>query len=301
MCIVNLSPKLTVLNLNYSLTFDSTELVEFLTDVNHSCLGALKIQHHFNERCFNGKKWLRGFSNLKNLDINNCSIESITFGDHMSGLESMCLSDNPLVKLDESLNRLVNLKKLDLSKTFVKLVPDMFSTQNKLEYLNLESVWGNEWEKMDKNVFRGLINLKSLRLESNHITYLNHDLFANMPKLARLDLEGNCLKLESNTFIYLQELKYLNLSHNNLKSLPNEVFSSLGCLEELELAYNYLIFDKNTFDGLENLRKLNLYKNTTLCFFYKEFINSLSNHKHLETIIFEKLDYLKKEFQQELR
>lgn len=249
--LVNLSPNLVVLEL-VKCSLDSNS-IEILKNFRHDNLRALNLSHNYFDY-FDGVNWLCGLPNLRALNLAYSSIKAITFGDHLSSLESLSLRQNRLDTLHSSFSKLVNLKSLDLYKNRIKLVPGMFESLSKLEDLNLRDALEYRIRTINKNVFRGLSCLKVLNLGYNKLAHLDSEMFMHMPKLTRIYLKANKLVLESNTFVYLRELKYLDLSSNSLRSLPDAVFSSLNRLRCLDLSDNYgFVMNRSTYDWIKRL------------------------------------------------
>lgn len=251
--LVNLSSSLVVLEL-VKCSIDSSSC-ELLQNLEHPGLRALNLSHNYFDY-FDGVNWLCGLPNLKALNLAHSSIKTITFGDHLAGLESICLRQNRLESLHASFGKLVNLRSLDLYRNRIKLTVGMFESYEKLEDLNLRDALEYRIRSINKQVFRGLKSLKSLNLGYNKLVHLDHEMFAYMPRLKRLYLKANKLTLESNTFAYLKELKYLDLSSNCLRNLPDGVFSSFVRLKCLDLSDNYgFEINQKTFDWLMNLMR----------------------------------------------
>ncbi|XP_063233229.1 chondroadherin-like protein isoform X2 [Bacillus rossius redtenbacheri] len=99
-----------------------------------------------------------------------------------------------------------------------------------------------------------------IRLQYNHITYLNETLLSGQTSLLALNLSHNSIAaLPVNIFKPLNSLSNLDLSHNHLTSLPEDVFKNLTGLQRLFLeANNLTFFSEHLFSDLTAMRELHL-------------------------------------------
>ena len=90
-------------------------------------------------------------------------------------------------------------------------------------------------------MFKGLINLETLKLCENQITLLNVDLFNETRILQNLSLYQNKLtSLPSGMFKGLINLETLKLSGNKINSLKVDLFNEPRKLENLRLRHDKL-------------------------------------------------------------
>eukprot|EP00658_Telonema_sp_P-2_P077389 TRINITY_DN6990_c0_g1_i4.p1 TRINITY_DN6990_c0_g1~~TRINITY_DN6990_c0_g1_i4.p1 ORF type:complete len:352 (+),score=56.25 TRINITY_DN6990_c0_g1_i4:136-1191(+) len=82
-----------------------------------------------------------------------------------------------------------------------------------------------------------LVNLRSLVLSSNQLSWLPHQLFAGMTSLTALILDHNNLTATPPSICRLVSLQVLNLSGNFLRELPDGI-GMLSSLLELDLSQN---------------------------------------------------------------
>ncbi|OCT57414.1 hypothetical protein XELAEV_18003548mg [Xenopus laevis] len=121
----------------------------------------------------------------------------------------------------------------------------------------------NEISKLPARAFSGLPNLEWLDLSKNKIddSGLSFDVFKNLTKLKRLNLDGNRLTLLPFLPPSLQELK---VNDNELKELDKHSFRGLSNLLTLELEGNHF-HDGNvnplSFKPLKKLIYLRLDRN----------------------------------------
>lgn len=99
-----------------------------------------------------------------------------------------------------------------------------------------------------------LSNLRELDLRNCSITYLEHDVFDNLPSLEKLYLSYNkILNISSDSFSSLTRLNHLDLSYNK-----QEVFTPYGIVDPFELYLSGLLLEENLFQNLPYLIFLDL-------------------------------------------
>ena len=69
---------------------------------------------------------------------------------------------------------------------------------------------------IEKDMFKGLNNLKELYLGENELKYINKDAFIHLPELRALYSGDNSLNLDRQLFSPLKNLKWLNLIGNKI-------------------------------------------------------------------------------------
>ncbi|XP_010151567.1 PREDICTED: carboxypeptidase N subunit 2-like [Eurypyga helias] len=177
------------------------------------------------------------------------------------------VSGNPLAAISPGvLVGLPSLTKLSLGANAIRtLQPGLFATPCRLQDLRLP---GNKIEELPPGIFHPLWHLQSLDLSQNALAELpdgllaplaalrllklsdnllhrRHmalgtlapDIFASLPNLTVLSLEGNRLaKLPTTLFTSTPHLLHLSLARNQLETLPQGLFANLSMLQTLELA-----------------------------------------------------------------
>ena len=116
---------------------------------------------------------------------------------------------------------------------------------------------------MEADIFTGLSELTSLRLNGNQLTALDAGVFSHLSGLTRLYLDGNQLTfLEIGVFSGLAALRTLDLADNQLDTLKVGVFSGLSALTRLDLPDNELTrLEPNVFSDQTSLTRLYLMRN----------------------------------------
>lgn len=92
--------------------------------------------------------------------------------------------------------------------------------------------------------------LEKMMLSSNHLAYLEHDLFKFNPKITRLSFADNeIVHVESSVFIELKNLKFLNFKNNLCFSgeADNNRFEVLNLVLSIQLE----CFDKELYKKLK--------------------------------------------------
>ena len=131
--------------------------------------------------------------------------------------------------------------------------PGAFRGMSELKTLRL---YGNSLTTLEPGVFEGLPNLRKLNLGRNKgLTTLEPGLFDGLSRLDDLFLHQIGLTtLPPGLFDGLSELDGLELSSNQLKTLGPGVFRGLAALEQLILGENQLrALEPGVFDGLAKL------------------------------------------------
>ena len=122
-----------------------------------------------------------------------------------------------------------------------------------LETIHPKAFWTSQSNKLTSHT-----ELKLLNLNDNKIKYITRETFDPLINLETLDLRGNKLSyIDNNFIIHFNKLKYFYIGYNELTQLPTRWLPS--SLEHLDISENkiyYLYF--NTFEGALNLNKLSL-------------------------------------------
>lgn len=148
---------------------------------------------------------------LRELHLNSnkiSSIDAIPFFSH--NLSTLCLKDNRLTEIPNSLSSIKSLTSLDLSHNSIEMLPEDFNAFSSLHFLYLHH---NNLILFVPRM-RGLVTLREL--------YLSHNSLADLPEL--------------DTCYYLE---ILTLSHNELTSIRTD-FRKLRRLIVLTLTKNPL-------------------------------------------------------------
>ncbi|XP_060591636.1 uncharacterized protein LOC132746478 [Ruditapes philippinarum] len=176
-------------------------------------------------------------------NLNVCGAES---------LKHLDLSLNFFTKWTTPVKGLKYLKHLDISENFCDEVsPSFFKSFKTLEHLNVSSnILGESLDPAKCNysnkIFSELTRLTKLDLSNNKIERLPRDVFENLNNLKYLNLSSNMLVEWNVTFSSNTSLKRLDLSGNKLTTLPIELTNYLDrlCRNKCELS---LILSSNPF------------------------------------------------------
>jgi hypothetical protein len=134
----------------------------------------------------------------------------------------------------------------------------------------------NQMERIEPDVFSGLLKLKKLNLDHNQLS--NWDFYSKkMCSLEYLSLCHNKIDSCDAKQITISSLRVLNLSENRLTSLSANAFFGLSSLVSLILRKNNIAtIEIGAFNGLYNLRYLSLAQNSydsfnlSKLFFYQD-------------------------------
>lgn len=185
---------------------------------------------------------------LKTIKITNHPKYNSVIAINPSSCESLSIHI-PIYSLPTpiELNQLLNLKHLFITDNSGKC---LFSLKYLTELVRLVLIHcdiaeENFFENLTKLEYLSLTSVKNLKMESA---------FQNMPKLVKLDLKDNNIKVLG-SFSTFKCLKFLDMSYNKIKKLDTNVFDGLGQLEYLSLKRNPL--EADSIINLENFQKLN--------------------------------------------
>ncbi|XP_015189359.1 PREDICTED: protein toll-like [Polistes dominula] len=211
------------------------------------------------------KEHLQGFPNVSKLILSHNGLNEISpdWFNSFPYLESLDLSENPLVLYKDIFNETLNLKELDLSGIEIKQLPAyLFTKLKRIEILNLERM---SMEVFHDPTFERLKTLKYLNLGSNLLTNLQDYLFFGLMKLETIDLSNNTFnEFSPELFSQNKKLKKVLLNNNKgeLTTLPDKLFMQLTNLEEVQLRNNGLkSLPVNLFRGSTSLKYIDLSEN----------------------------------------
>ncbi|XP_076836053.1 toll-like receptor 22 [Brachyhypopomus gauderio] len=152
------------------------------------------------------------------------------------------------------------LRVLRLQGNNISVLTDhMFEACFNLTELDLSD---NEISKLSASIFKGLTQLKVMRLQLNQIAQLQHT-FPMLPTLEFIDLSRNQIKsLTCLDFANLTQLTRLYLYSNRISTINPCMFKDLNNLHVLKLGSNKLLTVDNAFKNcLPSLKDLQLVYN----------------------------------------
>jgi len=182
---------------------------------------------------------------LLHLDLSRNRIDSLGTDSRLRevyNLRILDLSHNRLTSLsDYTFAGLFNLERLNLAQNIIgnNVGDRAFHGLLKLQVLELT---GNQLEYVQPGWWSGsrLDNLHELRLDGNHLSFLQPDVFDNLQTLRRLDLGRNKLvRIHPDAWRGVQNLQILNLDYNRLRQVPVEALAKLRRhLQSINLNHN---------------------------------------------------------------
>lgn len=242
--------------------------VETIRDFQFASLKVLRLKFKFNMDRFE-LDWISSLAgSLRYLSIESCRFRCFSLGNHtFDQLDSLRLDSNSLEEFEGTLDKLAHLKSLRISQNELKFRNDMFQGLENLKELSVTEnghrTFNNAKNHLNKiencHVLRGLVNLETLDLSCNNLTYIEPELFAHLPNLDTLNLSSNKLN-SSMVFAHLPRLRVLNLGMNNMgEQLSNGMFSEFVNLEMLDLKFNKISeIRREAFKGLDKLKILKI-------------------------------------------
>lgn len=203
----------------------------------------------------------KNLTKLRELKLSGNNLKQIPSNLPVS-MEILALENNKIMLVDSrTFATLTNLTQLFLSKNCyswnpceksVTIMNNSFAGMTKLETLDLS------YNNLSQ-VPRGLPqSLKSLNLSSNRIQYMSKDDFRGLHNLKYLRIQGNCprcqnapypcvpclngsLEIDSDAFHNLTQLEHLNIGGNSLQHVKSSWFEKLDKLRQLFLSFNFLL------------------------------------------------------------
>lgn len=113
--------------------------------------------------------------------------------------------------------------------------------------MNLRTLgfYQNWIQSIDKDAFKGLVNLEYLTINGNNFTSVDPATFTHTPKMISLVMKnGKLLKIHADTFATLSFLDSLYLSENEIESLPALKFGGIQSLQSIN-------FEKNKINEID--------------------------------------------------
>lgn len=123
-----------------------------------------------------------------------------------------------------------------------------------LEWLHEKLMSQGEQTRLQKE-YATMIEIKSLLLSQNKLTWLPAELSQELPNLTVLDISFNRFELIPPAVFGLKALTTLNVSHNNLKMVSHEI-GHLKELKNLDLSHNALTRLPKELGGMELMCKI---------------------------------------------
>lgn len=207
------------------------------------------------------------FKELKQLFLRQNLIETISEVDVLPSetMQELDLYDNRIKHISKYVNKLVNLKTLDLSFNKIKHIKNL-DCLKKLENLYFVQNKISKIENLDQ-----LCNLKNLELGGNRISEISEDSLKYLINLQEIWLGKNSISRLVN-LEYLKNLRILSIQSNRLKKL--EGLEQLENLEELYLSHNFI----------EKIENLNHNTKLTILDITANHLTKIENLNHLKNL-----------------
>ncbi|KAJ5068512.1 s-cell enriched with leucine-rich repeat-containing protein slra-related [Anaeramoeba ignava] len=266
-----ISPELATLRYLARINLDNNNL-ENLPE-NFDRLSASLVNLHLNFNRFrNIPKSISNLTELRQLFISHNTIKTCDL--RAEKLVDLDLSHNGLEKITgESLHSMSRLEYLCLNNNKLTTLPESLGDQMFLGVLKLET---NSLSSLPDSIVK-LQSLKELNLADNSLSELPTD-FGRLAQLSSLGLHKNNLSSLPTSFSKLENLALLNLSSNSLVAFPEQILF-LKNLERLDIACCCLAAFPENLDALSSLRELNACSNLL-----KSIPPSIGNLKNLHEL-----------------
>lgn len=153
---------------------------------------------------------------LRRLDLSNNSLAYIAKGvfDALHRLQYLNLANNPLQSLArETFRGLISLSEINISGNHIQtLTYGLFLFSPSITTLTLDDT---NIEVLHNTDLFGLGNLKTLQIRHNQqLREIEGFFFADTPRIARLELNGNSLAFLPHSLKSLRDLEFLNIADN---------------------------------------------------------------------------------------
>ncbi len=185
------------------------------------------------------------------LDASNLRLEDVpNYVYKMPNLQSLDLSKNFILEIDENIGNLYKLSELNLNNNSLQTLPNTLQQNRFIEHLYLNN---NQFNSLPESIY-GLSFLQGLQVHNNQLQALQP---FDSKVLKLLDVSKNQLKaLPSLTD--QEELTELNAANNQLAEFPSALPSNL---EVLDLSFNNISQLPDDLSPFTHLKKLNLQGN----------------------------------------
>ena len=246
----------------------------------------------------------KGFITMQGLKFLNLSHSGLLriSNDAFVGVEQLEILDMSKNRLGgtnipgKALSKLYKLEKLLLQRNNIAAIKTGYTLFRDLQSLKILDLSGNGCGQIPSDIFTGLRNLSTLRLQGNKlgdsISNFGSELFADMSSLTSLHLENNDIKaLPASLFKGLKSLKNMSLSSNLITDWPEGTSQYISKMTYLDLSFNQMSTIKVTeFYPFKQGLFLNLYGNPFDCWCdlrdFRQWLNStdvvLVNLTHYE-------------------
>lgn len=165
-------------------------------------------------------------------------------------LQKLSLIGNELRKLPDNINVLSNLTELCVTENNLVFLPETLCQLTSLKSLKLV---GNRLKRLPQQIHE-LTSLQELIVSENQLMELPENI-GLLPNLEVVEANDNKLTKLSDTFGQLRKLRVLNVNTNELQELA-ESLAQLESIEELDVSNNRLIDFPTDLKGAHLLRKI---------------------------------------------
>ena len=232
---------------------------------------------------------LNQLENLKNLFLESNLISKFPSKLILNFLETLNISDNPIINIPSDFFQFKNLIRLESSLTsMVDVHPNIL----KLKYLVYLNLLGNKIKEIPVEI-ENLSKLQILNFSSNFISFLPKELF-ELNELRELDLSMNKIKITPRSIKKLGNLEVLKLRYNEIEMLPKETFH-LKKLIHLSISNENFSFEfgeclklyakeikDNPFEFIYTFTTRRIDERIDLLHLFEDFIKDPSNFKELD-------------------
>ncbi|XP_067932896.1 uncharacterized protein [Watersipora subatra] len=196
---------------------------------------------HLRLRNSSAVESLETFTTLKKLELCRIDLSLEWPSLPANSLEELRVIDCKMKTLPSCFGSLKSLRKFNISRNPVEVLPESITALSSLEELNLSHCWISQLPES----LGSLKSLRKLNLCGNPIEVLPESITA-LSSLEELDLSHCNIGQIPDSFIQLQKLKVLRITgyselsiYDGLQTFP-EVVTKLTSLEDLDLSNNWI-------------------------------------------------------------
>ena len=173
--------------------------------------------------------------------------------ENLKSLQELSLRYNQISELP-AFKGLVGLVTLDVS--YNKLTRPRASSYEVLKNLKYLKMTGNQI-LLEASFLKFSKSLRSMALDNNQITKIEHSAFSELDNLGTLNLSHNNLtQLESKSFKGLTSLFDLDLSFNKIEKIDRKIFDNFKLLLKLDMRENRCANDSSLWINNEKIDNL---------------------------------------------
>lgn len=226
----NENVNLEILNLqNNQLTSISNTIFEKLENLKELRIGSNNI-NSIHTSAFQNNKLMEHLDMSSNeIVLLNANLLKNLTALKVLNLQDTKLNTSNLEPLKTILLALTNLEELDISRNVIGPIDGLFTKNDKLLKLNINSM---ELTEFKEDIFSALTKLQTLNFDENKISEFPDKIFEKTTEITTISARGNKLvKLKASTFEKMENLITLDFTGNKIDAIESTFFDKLKKLK----------------------------------------------------------------------